>query len=90
MIKASLYPFLFVKIQQDKLKLTMTCQRDTIKGHHADADDHVKIRIKRAQAKLKFLNLTRFKNEVNWIVSMLSTILEVEDIKISQYSINYS
>lgn len=39
LIKASLYPFLFVKIQQDKLKLTMTCQRDTIKGHHADADD---------------------------------------------------
>lgn len=54
-----------MKIQQDKLKLTMTCQRDTIKGHHADADDQVKIRIKRAQAKLKFLYLTRFKNEVN-------------------------
>lgn len=65
LIKASLYPFLFVKIQQDKLKLTMTCQRDTIKGHHADADDQVKIRIKRAQAKFKFLYLTRFKNEVN-------------------------
>lgn len=65
LIKASLYPFLFVKIQQDKLKLTMTCQRDTIKGHHADADDQIKIRIKRAQAKLMFLYLTRFKNEVN-------------------------
>lgn len=65
LIKASLYPFLFVKIQQDKLKLTMTFQRDTIKGHHADADDQVKIRIKRAQAKLKFSYLTRFKNEIN-------------------------
>lgn len=65
LIKASLYPFLFVKIQQDKLKLTVTFQRDTIKGHHADADDQVKIRIKRAQAKLKFLYLSRFKNEVN-------------------------
>lgn len=63
LIKASLYPFLFVKIQQDKLKLTMTFQRDTIKGHHADADDQ--IRIKRAQAKLKFSYLTRFKNEIN-------------------------
>lgn len=65
LIKASLYPFLFVKIQQDKLKLTLTCQRDTIKGHHADADDQVKIRIKKAQAKLKFLYLTRFENEIN-------------------------
>lgn len=65
LIKASLYPFLYVKIQQDKLKLTMTCQRDTIKGHHADADDQIKIRIKKAQAKLMFLYLTRFKNEVN-------------------------
>lgn len=54
-----------MKIQQDKLKLTMTCQRDTIKGHHADAGDQVKIRIKRAQAKLKFSYLTRFKNEIN-------------------------
>lgn len=51
-----------MKIQQDKLKLTMTFQRDTIKGHHADADDQ--IRIKRAQAKLKFSYLTRFKNEI--------------------------
>lgn len=57
LIKASLYPFLYVKIQQDKLKLTMTCQRDIIKGHHADADDQIKIRIKRAQAKLMFLEL---------------------------------
>lgn len=65
LIKASLYPFLFVKIQQDKLKLTVTFQRHTIKGHHADADDQVKIRIKRAQAKLKFSYLTRFKNEIN-------------------------
>lgn len=63
--KSKFISFLYVKIQQDKLKLTMTCQRDTIKGHHADADDQIKIRIKRAQAKLMFLYLTRFKNEIN-------------------------